>query len=595
MTRITLTTRKLLLMLSLLLFPFLTIFGTYLLKISDNNLLLIVQLVIIAIIPIFVAFDIIQKDMYSLGIWVISLSLLLCNSLISNYLPDSDSPVEYYLSNLVVSNGFWNSTIPQGINAMLSVVMLAPILSIVCKVNLIWVFKLFYPLLYSLVPLCLYQLFKKQIGDEKIAFFSSFFFVSCYVFYTYMLGFAKQMTAEFFVVLLMLLITRKDINPSKYSLLSIVLLFSLVVSHYGLSYIFLFALVILAMISSLERFRGNKASNKAHSISSNLVILYLMFTLTWYMYIAGSSIFDTFTNIGAHTYESILEVLKQPFSMFTLGFVSRSYFGLSLRILNILYLLTIIFTAIGILIVMLTKTFEYINYEFLYLSVVLFASDVFVFIIPLLSRVAAPDRFYHISLLLLAPFCIIGGIETIRKIAIIIKNTVKKDFIIKIFSIFLMIFFLFNAGIISELITKDFPGPSILISKKRVEETGTVEEKFYFYNFYIPDYDFYSANWLSKYRDVKKRIFVDFNRDWTTTLPYGMLGTFRSTSIHSNTYLLDNLSKKEDAYIYLGYFNVVDKVVITCQLPLTFFYIDELKLEDKNKVYTNGGSEIYYA
>lgn len=153
-----------------------------------------------------------------------------------------DTHHEYYLSNLVIANPLWNSTIPYAVNTMLSIVMFAPIVSSICNMSLTWVFKIIYPLLFSLVPLGLYRVFQKQI-DDKIAFLSCFFFVSLFMFYTEMLQLARQQIAELFFVLLILLMIDKNMDKTKRAFLSIVFGVSLVVSHYGLSYIYMFCLI----------------------------------------------------------------------------------------------------------------------------------------------------------------------------------------------------------------------------------------------------------------------------------------------------------------------------------------------------------------
>ena len=247
----------------LCLIPFLAILGTYLVNFHHNNILLMFLIVIIAIIVILIAFDkFIPKNLYPLAVFVIAISLLYHASLISMYIWGWDIHYELYLTNLVKINGIWDPTVYSTCNAMLSLVMLAPIYSIITDMSITWVFKIIYPLLFSLVPLGLYRVFQKQTNDE-IAFLSCFFFVSIFTFYGEMLALARQQIAELFLVLLILVMIDKDMNKKASAFLFLVFGISLVVSHYGLSYIYMFCLIsawlllILAENPKMQKLMNN--------------------------------------------------------------------------------------------------------------------------------------------------------------------------------------------------------------------------------------------------------------------------------------------------------------------------------------------------
>lgn len=114
----------------LCLLPFGAIFGTYLVNFRHNNILLMFLIVILAIMVVLIGFDkFIPKNLYPLAVFIIAISLLYHRSLISMYLWGWDIHHEYQLSTLIVIKSYWDSTIPFGTNAMLSIVMLAPTFS----------------------------------------------------------------------------------------------------------------------------------------------------------------------------------------------------------------------------------------------------------------------------------------------------------------------------------------------------------------------------------------------------------------------------------------------------------------------------------
>jgi uncharacterized membrane protein len=364
----------------LCLVPFLSIFGTYLVNFHHNNILLMFLIVIIALIALLIGFDkFIPKNLYPLAVFVIAISLLYHRSLISMYIIGWDIHTEYYLANLVEMNAMWDSTIPSAANAMLSITMLAPIFSDICGMSLTWVFKTIYPLLFSLVALGLYRIFQKQT-DDKIAFLSIFFFMSMIRFYSPM---PRQNIAEFYLVLLILSLIDKDINKIKRSVLFIVFGVSLAISHYGTSYIYMFCLItawlLLFFMDSptaqklmdnfhakfgrkREKLAGNPIPLKVdRTISSTFVLVFVTFTLTWYMYVSSSSAFNSIVHIGDHIASSIYTDFLNPEAVQGLGMMlSQPAPGLLHEVHRVINYLNQIFIIIGCIVLLL----KYVELKF---------------------------------------------------------------------------------------------------------------------------------------------------------------------------------------------------------------------------------------
>ena len=108
-----------------------------------------------------------------------------------------------------------------------------------------------YPFLFSLIPLGLYKIFKTQTDDSKIAFLAVFLFMSFNTFYIELLSLTREMTAELFMVLLLLLIFDRKYKINR---IAIMLLFSmsLVVSHYSLTYFFIAALIGVTVMLAIS-------------------------------------------------------------------------------------------------------------------------------------------------------------------------------------------------------------------------------------------------------------------------------------------------------------------------------------------------------
>lgn len=224
------------LFLVLCLIPFLSIFGTYMLNVYGNNTLQMILLLILAIFPL-ITLKWIPKKLYPLVIFVLALSLLLHTTLISPYIWGSDINIELIMANYVIKTGVWYAELNIPYNAMLSVVLLAPIYSVISDLSLTWCFKIVYSVLFSLVPVILFEVYNK-LSNEKIALLACIFFINLNAFFTVLPAVARQEIASIFLALILIMVLEEKISGYYKSILLLLFGFGLVVSHYGMAYVF---------------------------------------------------------------------------------------------------------------------------------------------------------------------------------------------------------------------------------------------------------------------------------------------------------------------------------------------------------------------
>ena len=552
--------------------PFLAIFGTYLVNFYQNNIILIFMFVVISLIVILIGFDkFIPTKLYPLTVFVIAISLLFHNALISMYIWGWDIHVEYYTANLVITNSMWDSTIYSNVNAMLSIVMLAPIISAITDMNLTWVFKIIYPLLFSLVPLGLYRVFQKQT-DDKIAFLSVFFFMSLFVFYSEMLQLARQQIAELFLVMMILLLIDKDMNKVIKSVLLIVFAFSLGVSHYGLSYIFMASLIVVWVILYFyEQWKNKKI---IFDIKSSFILLYVTFVISWYMYISSSSSLNSIIYIGNHVAQSFFTDFLNPEFAQGAAILSKATVSPLHDVGKYLHLITQFFIGIGILTLIFNRSKMAFEKEYAAFSGVNFIILLCGIAVPFVASSLNTSRLYQISLIFLAPFCVIGGI-TFFNLTIGMSRSIKmkqyNNQLLKILSVFLVIFLLFNSGWVYE-VAKDNPAS---ISLSAIDYPVFNEQ------------EVTGAKWLN---DVKAGgIYGDYFR-WL------LINSFEWGTVAT---LSNDLNKmKPNSYIYLGTFNIREETVLINHkkgVNSIREYINSSNITSNgNKIYDNNGSEVYY-
>jgi uncharacterized membrane protein len=306
--------------LALCVLPFVSIFATYAMNAYGSNVLLLALIIIIAITAFWISTSAsVPKELYPLAVFVIAVTLLYHGSLISPYVWGWDIQKELYTANAVLSNAQWNIHAPGAVNGVLSITLLAPLISIVSGVSVVWIFKTIYPLFFALVPVGLFVVFKKQTND-RIALLAAFFATFLFTFFTEMPALARQEIAELFLVLLLILLVDKGVGRAagKARLYALYAVFaaSVVVSHYALAFIFIVYLVVAWLVlflidnPALRRLHraarsgppAKPSSRPKRMLTLPFVLFFAAFTAAWYATLGSAAlsaeIAPTLTLIG---------------------------------------------------------------------------------------------------------------------------------------------------------------------------------------------------------------------------------------------------------------------------------------------------------
>jgi uncharacterized membrane protein len=561
--------------------PFLSVVGAMFVNVYGNNLLLLLMIAAIALL--FIVGVLCNKMSLSKGypfaVFMIATALLYHSSFISNYFVTFGSDVtgEYFAFKNVEGNACWISTSPYigggwqsfgRLNAMLSVTILPTVYSSLLNLDPIWMFKMLFPLIFSFVPLGLYQLWQGYIG-KKYAFISAFLFMAGTTFYTEMLGLNRQMIAELFFVLLLLVIMNKKMKYSAKMLCFIIFSFGLVTSHYGLAEIFLF-FISLTSISLIILKRPSR------NITVGMVTFFFVIMFAWYIFISRSAVFESFLEFGDYVYRQ----LGDFFNLGTRGETVLRGLGLEAppTIWNTLSrsfaYLTEALILVGFLRLVTKRVKINFDREYFVLTVIAMMFLGMLILVPGLAETMNMTRFYHILLFFLAPLCALGA-ETIAKI-INKRNTEMKVSII-IF-IVLVPYFLFQTNFVYEVVGSD--SWSVPLSKHRMSAT-----KLYGELGYTDVYIVYGSRWLSSNVAIKNmQIYSDsIARNWLRG--YGLISPGYVESLSNVTQVATN------GIVYLSSLNVNENILVGKYFSWNLSEIHFIG--DLSKVYTNGGSEVY--
>ncbi len=572
------------------LIPLISIFGTYWVYYKSDNIILMLLIVLIALSVSFITLDIsFNEAYYPLAIFSFAIALVYHRSLISPYLLGSDIVSEYSVANLVITKSYWDLSIPFILNSLASVTILPAIYSIVLKMDIIWIYKIIYPFILSLVPLGLYVVFKKQT-NSKNAFLASFFFTSFHTFFITLTFMARQQIAEFFFVLFILILTNKNIKSSIRSLLLIIFGFSLVMSHYGLSYIFTFYLVAVYAIS-----RVTKMDRRT---TTNYVAILFVFVVTWYIYSSHGINFDMIIQIIDHIHTSIYTDFfsldaRDPMANKIMGnqFTSSSLWR---QIGYITYMVTQFCIIAGMIKVTISsKKFQYYSEYMLYslASILLLFLTI---VLPFFATNISSSRLYHVTLFFLSPFFIVGAeliyifiLNLLRINPSSMVNRIKYSFIL----IILIPYFLFSTGFIFEVVGDTPSSGSLGLDRMKQSDNPDVIAMFNNFN-YVWDQDIDSVRWLYAKKNATGRIYAD-----TANGNRANFGVFRLYDFMNSTidFTRINMSENND-YIYFGHMNIIDGLALkdvggSFETYETNYILESIS--GFSLIYSNGGSIIY--
>jgi uncharacterized membrane protein len=596
----------------LLLLPVLSIIAAFLFGFQDNNSLQLILLVMIAAVVVLAAVGkFIPGRLYPLLIVAIAISLLFHHTLISKYLIGYDIQVEYYLHTLVNANGFWNSAFPPSLyNSMLSVTILPTIYSSVSNMEGIWVFKIIFPFFAALIPLALYGVFRKQTG-EKVALLAAFFFMSK-VFYSSLPALGKQEMAMLFLSLMFLLMVVTTENTLfKRMVLFLGFTGGIVVSHYGISYIYMFTSLIVIAITYFS-------SRRDELFTLTSVVIFAVIALSWYIYSAGSTPFVAMVQLGNHLYQSIFTEFLSPAAHEAVGLITaepNSLLNVASRILHIALQFFIVVGVFKMLLKHWEMRFHKVYSVFAIISLVALIA---LFIVPGFSALFGEWRLYLVLLFFLAPFCIIGGLNVIMlagdaihagwyvtigrerwrslksglaSLGSFIKIGYPEDagfstkhlrFPFTVLSLILVIYFLFNTGFIFELAGQ--PVSPALNSQVDYPIFNGAEVA--------------GCQWLvvhketstsAVYADSYSRCLLSAYQDDTFNMDLKIAADGESISL-----------PPDHEYIYLRDINIEQSqfVIWNIQAPISQRTVSaKLQTDDlakyKNKIYDNGNAQVY--
>jgi len=488
--------------------------------------------------------------------------------------------------------GIWDPHFPVVHNSLIFPSLLPSVFSILANVNLALAMSVIGCIVASAIPVILYEIYREFLPPIYS------FLASClYAFYPFYLQLPVFMPrtgfAFLFVSLFLLLLSSKEINLKSKSLLLIIFAFSLITSHYGTAYMFMFLLIPISVLYSYEKkFRNFKGE----FISFNFIVLFFVMAFSWYMYTSGAQNFNWGVNFGNHIVTNLNDFFNPEESAAMRAFVTRSVTpSFSLEATKWLLFILLIFIIIGAVKLLYLYIKNKINAKYAILTLA------FCSVLLGLTQMGMP-RIFGFSLLLTAPLSIWGLSEILRLIGI---KAERKHLLI--FSLYLFILFVFTYGIVANSINIITGEARDLSLHGRIKETilesNNLEFKRFIYWGWQPDSAFKAASWFFVHQNPNKDVYVD-----SLIRTCGQPTCLRLEIVLPREYggrIISNLTQPKvgkmesilegnwrSGYIFLSYHNTRENfIVIGEDIYMTSDFKDIFS--QLNKVYDSGGEIIY--
>ncbi|EMA70014.1 hypothetical protein C468_00725 [Halorubrum kocurii JCM 14978] len=561
------------------------------------NELTLFTIVCIALVPVFVYYFDDRGRYYPIAIAAISSALLLQNTVITTYLRGGDATREFARANFVLQNGFW---IPAGtFGSMPRIVTLQPAYSLLTDVSLFWVFKLVHPILFVTVPLITYVLTARYFSKD-IAFLSATLYIFLPRTYQIISRNTRTGAAIMFTALLLFVVLDTDLPTRLRQLFVITFFIGVLMSHYGVSTLVVFALFVAYVVNTLAAYLldGKRFSN----LSLRNMALFGVLFFVWYEYMTDG-IYDFLTMSFYNQISDALFFTQGSTAVRSINLATESTggaFGMpsaSYEVMFIGHLLLGVFTSIGISLVYLRYFGDGIPYrldiqrwidrnvlpglsddvledsDYVHLVVGMFLF----FPLSFGPQVLSAGRTFALVMVIVAPFPILV-LRSMRFERIGSKPAV----------VLMVAFLLVTSGFVSAAATHDV-SPQPIIDGERIVESGSTTEQFAYYAGYTSRNTVTASNFLIAY------LPDGANAEVTTVsqfIPYFYEGNRRANIQFSR---FDGSTKNAEGYTYLSEPDTVTGKNTQSFLGFVFYTYDPLPaFDESNTVYTTGHDRVHY-
>ena len=587
-------------------FPLLAILGIRIMNSNGNNIMLMVLLLLIPAYVIFMAIlhNKVPDGVYAPIIFCISISLILLLGLRSNHVIGADIHTEYYIFHQTLDNGKWQLLMNNTLDSCLSISILPTVYQSFININTEYLFKILYPVLFSISPLVVYIISRKYL-NRVYSFIASIFFMSQIFFLTAEMS-PRTVTAILFSALAFMVLIHNRLKSLQKYLLFIIFAASCIISHYSTTYIFLSILlltwIVMQIVPWIYKKHGPSMQNSEdvtnnirnglsfskfqpkHYITFGVMAIAFVMMFFWYSQITGPAFNSgvSFITTSFSSMQNFFDMESRGASAMALGSGIEAK-TIPQQLFFVFTWMTILFVAVGVLTTLLryrhtiaiyseseTKAPQYLvqklDLEYFILSLVCSLVLALAVALPYVFVGYDMNRTYSQMMVILSPFFVIGGIMIAR----IFRNKLSYSIIL----LALIPYFMCTTGTTYQI----FGISQAIILNSKGQDYDVM---------YVHEQETFAAKWTRKNVLAGNKIYADYFGG-SRLISQGTI-TF---SIYMGT-LIENNKPLGDGYIYVRYTGVVDRKLLDSKYIWHDFDNFQYEFNHRNLVYDNGGSQIW--
>lgn len=598
--------KRLSLLLLPVLFPILTIIGRKIIDTGGSNAILVALYTFIPLYIILVMWQHrnVPKMTYPLATGMISISILLSRSLISNYVIGGDILSEYHSFQVVSQNLHWSMDLERSnSSASLSVSLLPAVFQSIMGINPVYIFKVVMLVPISLIPVVCYMMYERYIENPN-RFLSSFFYMAQLPFIFLLTGQIRVGIALISFALAVTVLFDDHISGLNKRVLFLVFLFSMVVEYYALPVFFLAMTVILYLVPRIWKTRfGIQSLSLESAIMLPVALIFL-----WWGQITATAIYQ-YVYYGAHIVANLsnLFVAELRGGEISALYTPATNLPIIAQVPGWVQRFTFLAIAIGVVSILARKEHRLRFGSFSVLMAACLAILVAFIVLPWISLGYGSDRIYMQPLVVLAPAFVVGCREISNGIraawvysARLVKFIVPGHYLRPIQSKSLLPI-LIGVILVLQFFSSSYLYHQLFYPVYKVYTREVLDPNSNIYaQAYVYDSEVQAAIWLGASSSEPMTVFFGNirQRNSREIFEYTDYGVGKDFTIL--TFPIIKEKPELDSYVFLDHINLIggDVIGFGSKMGSGFSYINPLSdytyfYDDKNKIYANIKTEIY--
>jgi len=450
------------------LLPVYSVVGAIYTNAFDYDYAVIALTVALSLVPLLLLCWRGSPTLYPFAIWSVAASVLLGMTLVSGHIWGWDIHYEYRTATIIFESGYWDPSRPSATNSLLSITLLASVYSMVTGQELVWIYKVVYPLVVSLLPVGIWYLARRQFADRSVAVLAPFVLVFYYGFFKTMPD--KQIVAELFAVLVLVALLDDETPSASRWVLAVVFAVGMVFSHYATSLLFLGFLLFVFVGRYVLRAVPFVEAPTARLTRPAFVGFIGVFWLVWYRFTASGVNLYRIIDLGDRLIVQLLSgapVGRSGADYATMTFESELW--IAYRLLHVVLIGLIAVGVLRAIYSLYTGRGTPRSGEFALLSAGVFG---FLTSSVLVTFAMGFDRTLLVALFALSPFAAFGltGLHSVGSWLIGWRSPALRAHIDAIplkslFAVFLAVFFVVSSGTAFALAGEEVPPYSINLNQ----------------------------------------------------------------------------------------------------------------------------------